>query len=207
VRRSIEPRTPPSGSYRSWSTFADARLAGRQPRLQADGAFCPRPLSAAPRASRALHHAFPVKGTRGWTSETRFQLRWWAHLFRGEPALVEFFPSSILLVSAGSRRLLAYTPFGPRGPTSASPWTLPPVAGKLFVLFAPSVCPPDQACAQPVPRDQFRFGGRVRNRSLRFPSSPLQRLSTPAVSVARSPAPRPASREVTASSRVLEPDG
>jgi len=71
VRRSIEPRTPPSGSYRSWRAFADALLAGRQPRLQADGAFCPRPLSAAPRASRALGHVLPVKGARGWTSETR----------------------------------------------------------------------------------------------------------------------------------------
>jgi len=78
--RSIEPRMPPSGGDPAGGAFAAHRRQSPAPvapgrRREAEsphatGASCPRPLSAAPRASHALDPHGPVTGTRGRASET-----------------------------------------------------------------------------------------------------------------------------------------
>jgi len=65
------------------------------------GASCPRPLSAAPRASRALAPRFPRREPGSEPRRRFVRQSWWARLFRGGPALMGFYPSSKRL--AGSR--------------------------------------------------------------------------------------------------------
>jgi len=143
--------------HRRAATLARARLqtrhspAANPARVNGRSVLPAPPLGGAPRLPRPWPQA-SFREAGDWTSKTRSKSRQWARLFRGEPTLLEFFPSSIRSQVKASRRLLAYSPFEPCGPTSASPRTRHPVAGAPHVLFAPSADPPDRTCARPVPR-------------------------------------------------------
>lgn len=107
--------------------------------LSRNGASRPRPLSAAPHASPVLFRPQPARVAFVGTSETllSFESCWWAHLSPGVPALVGFRPSSNGLEDQGSRRRLAYSSFGPCGPTNVWPRARRSVTGTPATRFTP----------------------------------------------------------------------
>jgi hypothetical protein len=77
------------------------------PSARPDETCCPRPLSAAPRASRVLRARFATRAGAAGPRRRSISVSWWAGLLRGRPALVGFCPSSNRLVSASLRRRAA----------------------------------------------------------------------------------------------------
>jgi len=76
IRASIERSASPSSGDPAHKRFASAMCASRQPRstpcrASSNGASCPCPLSAAPRASLPLAAHPLVEGARRWTSKTQ----------------------------------------------------------------------------------------------------------------------------------------
>jgi len=118
VRNRSNPHTTvrqrPSSDPRSRRVPAPATSFATSPsRMRSCEASCPRPLSAAPRASHALGGRFPggapAAGPRRRSASSH---AWWIHLLRDGSALVEFRPSSSRLDRPSSRRRLAYPTFG-----------------------------------------------------------------------------------------------
>jgi hypothetical protein len=73
--RSIEPVTSPSGSDPARARFREApALRSPAPHAFARGTCCPRPLSAAPRASRALGRAPPGGRARLDLGDARYRV-------------------------------------------------------------------------------------------------------------------------------------
>jgi hypothetical protein len=120
---SIEPRAPPSGSDSVGGAFAARRRPSPAPPgpdpppLSGTSGPCER-LARAPSRRRPapptlLIHCSPRRDQ--WTEPRRraVGIRKWVPLLRDGPALLGFYPSSIRLVGARSRRRVAYTPFGP----------------------------------------------------------------------------------------------